>query len=142
MEHMTEEKIRQIRERQQKNKLRSYQRHLINKQAKREQFFAVNNNLQFVETNNRIGSLRNCLRWSAGETKEHILKKLEICMDLKENCHEFLTEAIFKSGKRCDVLDLTDGTIYEILHSEIDEMFEENKVEKYPDEFRLIKVKA
>lgn len=63
-------------------------------------------------------------------------------MDLKENSHEFLTEAIFKSGKRCDVLDLTDGTIYEILHSETDEMFEENKAETYPDEFRLVKVKA
>lgn len=63
-------------------------------------------------------------------------------MDLKENEHEFLSEAIFKTGKRCDVLDLSDGTIYEILHTETDAMFEENKVEKYPDEFRLIKVKA
>ncbi|MBU4348076.1 MAG: DUF2333 family protein [Nanoarchaeota archaeon] len=116
----SEEKLQKIKDRAYRNKLRSYKKHLINQREKRNKFFAVNDNLQFIETSNRIGSLRNCLRWYVGESKEHVMKKLELCMDLKENKHEFLCEAKFKTGGRCDVLDLTNGIVYEILHSETD----------------------
>ncbi len=105
-------------------------------------YFCVNRNLQLVETSNRMGSLRNVLRWAANETKEHILKKLELCMELKFLGHDFITEARFKSGGRCDVLDLTDGTIYEILHTESDKEFEENKLQKYPAEFKIVKIRS
>ena len=105
-------------------------------------YFCVNQNLQLVETSNRIGSQRNTLRWAENETKEHIQKKLEICMELKFLEHEFITEAIFKTGGRCDVLDLTDGTIYEILHTETEEQFQENKVGKYPPEFKIVKIRC
>lgn len=141
MKYMNEEKIRQMKEKRYANRLRSYKRHLINQQAKKDRFYAVNRNLQLIETSNRLGSLRNCLRWHSNETKEHILKKLELCMELKELGHEFLTEARFKTGGRCDVLDLTDGTVYEVLHSETDVMFE-GKVQKYPSEFNVVKVEA
>ncbi len=52
-------------------------------------------------------------------------EKLEICMEIKEWGHEFITEAIFKNGTRADILDLTEGTIYEILCSETEEEFKE-----------------
>ena len=81
----------------------------------------------------------NCLRWGSNETKEHILKKLEICIELKELEHEFITEAIFNNGGRADVIDLTSGIIYEILCSEDEIKFEE-KIKKYPEEFEVVKI--
>lgn len=90
---------------------------------------------------NRIGSQTNVLRWSAGETKEHVLKKLEICMDLKEWGHEFITEAIFQNGARADVFDLTEGVVYEILCSETEAELEA-KIKKYPRELNIMRVNA
>ena len=142
MKQLGEEKLRQLNQCRYENKLKSYKKHLIKQKVKMDKYFAVNRNLQLIESCNRIGSLRNCLRWAANETKEHILKKLELCMELKFIDHEFLTEARFKTGGRCDVLDLTDGTVYEILYTETDEQFEENKLQKYPAEFRIVKIKC
>ena len=85
---------------------------------------------------NRVGSQTNILRWHNGETKQHIMK-----MELKEWKHEFITEAIFKNGSRCDILDLTEGTIYEILHTETEQKYEQ-KIQKYPKELRIIKIKC
>jgi hypothetical protein len=59
---------------------------------------------------------------------------------LKEINHVFVTEAIFNNDSRCDVVDLTDGVIYEVLVSEDESKFEE-KVKKYPGEFSIIKIK-
>ena len=61
-------------------------------------------------------------------------------MELKDLGHMFVTEAIFNNGGRGDIADLTSGEIYEILVSENEENFEE-KIKKYPDEFKMIKVK-
>lgn len=142
MKNLTENKIRKMKERKYQNKLRSHKKHLINQQEKKEKFFRVNKVLQFVEMSNRLGSLRNCLRWNKYESKEHIMRKLELCMELKFIGHEFLTEAIFKNGRRCDVIDLSDGTIYEILHSETDKMFKINKIDKYPPEFKVVRIRC
>lgn len=60
-------------------------------------------------------------------------------MELKECGHEFITEAIFKNGARCDILDLTEGTIYEILNTETEEEFKE-KIKNYPQELKIIKI--
>ncbi len=141
MQNMTEEQIQKIRDRQHRNRIRSYQKHLIKQQMKKERFFGVNRMLQLVQPANRVGSLRNCLRWSSRESKEHIMKKLELCMELKFIGHEFLTEAVFLKGGRCDVLDLTDGTVYEVLHSETEKMFEKNKTGCYPPELEIRKIR-
>jgi hypothetical protein len=105
-------------------------------QRQREKYFKVNLNLQHIRISNRK---LNCLRWGSNETKEHILKKLEICIELKELEHEFITEAIFNNGGRADVIDLTSGIIYEILCSEDEIKFEE-KIKKYPEEFEVVKI--
>lgn len=122
------------------SKLRSYKKHLL-KQKDENPYLKIQQHLNLVRMNNRIGSQTNVLRWSAGETKEHILKKLEVCMDLKEWEHEFITEAIFNNGTRADILDLTEGTIYEVLNTEDENEFG-NKVSKYPQELKIIKVKC
>ncbi|MDP2907298.1 MAG: hypothetical protein Q8O03_05135 [Nanoarchaeota archaeon] len=136
--YLSPEKLERAKQKHYESKLRSYKKHLL-KRKEKNKWYMINKNLQFVRMSNRFGSQRNVLRWSSSETKEHVLKKLEICMELKEWGHEFITEAIFNDGARCDVLDLTEGTIYEILCSETEEMCEE-KIQNYPEEFEVIKI--
>ena len=115
------------------SKLRCYRRY-------KEKQYALRNNLSLVRFSNRCGNHINCFRFSLNESKAHILKKLEICIDLLRNNHKFITEAIFDNGSRCDVFDLSEGVVYEILNTETDEMFEE-KIKKYPEEVEVVKVR-
>ena len=117
------------------SKKRAYLRHLANL---KEKCFCVNERLQNIRVNNRK---LNCLRWHNNESKKHIIKKLDICIELKDLNHEFITEAIFINNSRADVVDLTTGEIYEILCSETEENFEE-KIKNYPKEFRVIKIRV
>ena len=119
------------------SKLRAFKKAMAKR--KEHPYFTTRKNLGLVRMSNRIGSQTNVLRWSAGETREHVLKKLEICMDLKEWGHEFITEAIFHNGARADVFDLTEGVVYEILCSETEKECEE-KIKSYPDELKIVKV--
>ena len=73
----------------------------------------------------------NGLYWHSGETWEHVLTKLRICYLLKSEGQEFLTEAIFNNGERCDILNLDEGVIYEIINSETKESIEKKK-KSYP----------
>ena len=102
----------------------------------KEKCFGVNIRLQHVRVSNRK---LNCLKWSSGESREHIIKKLDICRWLKELNHVFITEAIFLDGSRADIVDLTASVIYEVVVSESEESFNE-KVKKYPRIFRVVKV--
>lgn len=131
---LTESQIQRLRQKQFETKLKCYKR-------QKEKFFRVSNNLKLIRFSNRSGSHINCFRFFSGENRMHIFKKLEICMELKNKKHEFITEAIFENGSRCDVLDLTDGVIYEVLNSETDEEFEK-KIKKYPMELEIVKVRC
>ena len=104
----------------------------------KEKCFGVSNRLENIRVSNRK---LNCLRWGSNETREHIVKKLDICRWLKEINHVFVTEAIFVNGSRADIVDLSDGVIYEVLVSEKEEDCN-MKVGKYPKEFGVIKVKV
>ena len=117
------------------SKVRAYNNHI---RRLKEKCFSVNNNLQHVRISNRK---INCLRWHNNESREHIIKKLDICRFLKENKHDFITEAIFLNGSRADIVDLTSGKIYEVLCSEKEEDCNV-KIEKYPCEFSVVKVKT
>lgn len=116
-------------------KKRAYEAHI---RKLREKYYNVNERLQKIRVSNRK---LNCLRWYNGESREHILKKLEICIVLKNKGHKFLTEAIFENGSRADIVDLTDGVVYEVLCSESEEDCD-IKIEKYPEEFEVIKIKC
>ncbi len=104
----------------------------------REKCFSVNERLQYIRISNRK---LNCLRWHNNETREHIIKKLDICRWLKEINHVFITEAIFVNNSRADIVDLSGGVIYEILFSEKEKDCD-MKIKKYPEEFRIVKVKC
>tara|TARA_B100001094_G_C17752744_1_gene586599 strand:+ start:289 stop:630 length:342 start_codon:yes stop_codon:yes gene_type:complete len=81
---------------------------------------------------------RNVLRWSAGETEEHITMKFKICKTLKKWGHEFYTEAIFEpSGLRADVIDADTGVVYEVHNTEPKESLIQ-KALNYPLEVRFI----
>jgi len=106
---------------------------------KKQRLYNRNYFLNLVEIGNRK---TNCLRWSSNETKEHILKKLEICMDLKKKGEDFITEVIFVGRKaRADVLSLDDGSIYEILKSEDIEKAKKKEI-YYPSECKIYYIKC
>ena len=93
-------------------------------------------NLNLVDMNNRVGSHLNCFRFGVNESKEHILKKLEVFLELREREENVITEAKFKTG-RADVFSITSGTAFEVLCSEK----EKEALEKvYP--VRIVLVKA
>ena len=73
--------------------------------------------------------------------KEHELKKFEVAWELIEQGHDILTEVIFKNKKRADIVDLTEGIVYEILKSETIEQAK-NKVRGYPDYFAVEFIKV
>ena len=104
----------------------------------KEKYSGVNSRLQHIRHSNRK---LNCLRWHNNETRAHIIKKLDLCRWLKEINHVFICEAIFLNGARADIVDLTSGTIYEVLCSEKEEDCDK-KVKKYPEEFRVVKVRV
>ena len=116
-----------------KAKKRAYENHM---RKLKEKCFGVSERLQCIRFSNRK---LNCLRWHNNESREHIIKKLDICRWLKEIDHTFITEAIFMNGSRADIIDLTDGVIYEVLFSE-DEKKCDEKVKKYPDVFVVERV--
>ena len=81
---------------------------------------------------------RNVLRWSPNETVEHVSRKFEICMKLKEWGHEFYNEAIFEtSGLRADVIDADTGVVYEVYQTEGMESLKK-KAALYPLEVRFV----
>lgn len=92
---------------------------------------------QLVRMSNRQ---RNVLRWSANESRSHVLMKFEICDYIKKQGEEFICEAIFEGNKgRCDVLWLDRGYCIEVFESEKEHSLL-LKSEKYP--LPLIIVKA
>ena len=85
---------------------------------------------------------RNVLRWSPNETIEHVSRKFEICMKLKEWGHEFYTEAIFDpSGLRADVIDADTGVVNEVYQTEGMESLKK-KAALYPLEVRFVDANA
>ena len=83
----------------------------------------------------------NKVRYSVNETKEHKAKKREICQKLENEGKQYITEAIFETGGRADVLVLDNFTVIEILHTEKPEEFEKKK-NYYPNGLKLIAIKT
>jgi hypothetical protein len=95
--------------------------------------FALRNRQLF-----KLGSPRNVVRMNTGSTWEHEFCKWNVAFALVQVGHDVITEAVFKRG-RCDVVDLTDGIIYEIVHSEKEEsLVRKSKV--YPLPIKIVRV--
>lgn len=86
--------------------------------------------------NRKIGEVR----YSESESTEHWKKKQQICSELSKQGKEFITEAIFKTGGRADILVLDEFLAIEIMKSEEDESIEKKK-ENYPDGIKIKKVR-
>ena len=123
-----------MRERQRATKHKAYLRHKRKQQAFR-------NNLNLIQFSNRCGNHLNCIRISTSESRRHIRKKVEVCLNLLQQKHKFVTEAIFITGGRADVFDITEGVVYEILCSETEMRFTK-KLQKYPESVEIVKVRC
>lgn len=97
-----------------------------------------NNTARLVRHSNRVGSHRNHVKISTGNSLRHELKKLEICYTLLEEDKEFLTEAIFENGKRADILVLDDAEAIEIVESESEESLTKKET-SYPVSIQVIR---
>jgi len=73
----------------------------------------------------------NSIRVHRSNGYVHELAKFNVCWILSKRGHAFVTEAIFKTGARADILDLDNHVAYEILNTEtMTELWK--KIEKYP----------
>ena len=89
--------------------------------------------MKLVRQSNRM---LNEIRTSNGESPKHIAKKQEICERLKKENKHYITEAIFETGGRADILVLDTFTAIEIVNTESAESIMRKQAE-YPDGIRI-----
>jgi len=125
--------------RAQASRQRSYEKH-VNK-LKTSSEFRIKEGLEEIRFSNRSGSHVNCIRIFPNNTLEHEHTKFMVCWTLRKWGHDFITEPIFNNNKRADVIDLSEGIVYEIIKSETEAKLAD-KTETYPDVFEIRKVDA
>ena len=100
-----------------------------------------NDNLRYLDIFKLIGgeSKKGIIRINVNNSIEHERKKFELAYDLKSQGHHFITEAPFKLPRsgRCDLIDLDDGTVYEIVKTESTESILQ-KQRKYPSGLKIV----
>lgn len=85
----------------------------------------------------------NCFRFNSGNRPEHEQAKFDIFCELRRLGHEVITECEFSNeGQgykygRADVVDLTDGVIFEVAVTEAEASLAAKEM-KYPAVFRQI----
>ena len=87
---------------------------------KRQLAMARNDSMRLLDPMQRRP--RDCVRLNASNTLEHEYAKFKVCWGLLQEGKEFVTEAVFRNGKRADIFVLDTGDVFEILHSETKEM--------------------
>ena len=86
---------------------------------------------------------RDCLKCTRNESEAHIRKKFEVYLKLLKDGWEVYSEAIFKSGKRADIIAIREGEgiCVEVLESEkYSDCLE--KLKNYPKQLRCMMVKT
>ncbi len=106
---------------------------------KEEKWIKINNALREIKISNRIHV--NCIRLNPTCSDLHNNKIISLCLEFLKNQIPFMTEAEFIYGGRADLITLYDKTIYEVMVSETDKSIE-NKIKKYPDSFKIVKVRV
>ena len=107
----------------------------------REKWQRINEALQTIRISNRNSSHLSCIRLNPACSDEHNLKIVSLCLEFLKNQIPFMTEAIFHNGYRADLINCYTHEIMEVMKSETDESIE-NKIKKYPQIFKIIKVKT
>ena len=92
-----------------------------------------NNCLNLVRISNRK---INEVRYSESESEDHIAMKRDICTQLILDGKQFITEAIFETGGRADILILDDFEVIEIVNTEKEESLI-NKSKRYPKGLKI-----
>jgi len=70
----------------------------------------------------------------------HEKKKAEVALELWAKGHYFLCDGkLTRNRGYCDVVDLTDGIIYEVMHTEREESIEAKRI-RYPFAIEVVKV--
>ena len=106
----------------------------------REKWQRINEALQTIRISNRNGSHLNCLRLHNNNSEIHNDKIIAIAKEFLRNNIPFMTEAEFIRGGRADLINLYTHEIYEVAVSESDESIEA-KAKRYPDIFKIVKVR-
>jgi len=83
----------------------------------------------------------NVVKLNVHNSLRHEMAKCKKAYELILYGKEIYTEAIFKSGGRCDILIPEDLTIIEILETETEERFNSKKA-IYPKELNIIAIRA
>jgi hypothetical protein len=100
--------------------------------------------ISYIRYSNRTGSHSGCVRLFPNNTIEHEVAKLEVMYYLMNRGFECWSEVIFNSGKRADIVAISDkakGYIIEVMHTEtLNELNE--KIKDYPADFEIIKIKT
>ena len=107
----------------------------------RKEQASINRRLQFFRVSNRAGSHINCMRVNSNNTSLHENLKYALFRYLRGHGCQVLTEAIFEKGGVGDVVDLSNGVIYEVVVTEKEESIE-NKRFKYPECFEVRVVRS
>jgi len=102
----------------------------------------ANDNLVRLKRNACVNLVRcsnrklNEIRVSEGESKIHRSKKREVCDNLLKEGKHFITEAIFNTGGRADILILDDFKAIEIVNTESDESIAKKMLD-YPSGIKV-----
>ena len=104
----------------------------------------INEAMRHVRFSNKSGSHENCIRLNPQSKGPHNDKIVELCKEFLEMQIPFFTEAIFMDNRgntigRGDILLPATHEVLEIMHTETDERFEQKK---YPDIFKIKKIRA
>lgn len=137
---MKQEKYEKLKRKARESKQRAYKKHL--EKQKGSDWYKKKESLNELRFSNKSGSHINCFRGSVGaESPEHLDTKYKVWKKLREWEHDIIVEAIFKNGKRADIIDLSEAIIYEITHSETEEELKE-KTKSYPEVFEIRRIDA
>ena len=99
----------------------------------------INNGLKLLDNSFRTDF--NSVRLNAGNTLQHELAKCKKCWELIYDGQRVITEAVFKNGGRADIYLPETLQVFEILHSETEQMALK-KLETYPEELDIFFLKS
>ena len=103
----------------------------------KKQWIRINDALSLLD--NSFNIKYNVVKLNVGNTIAHELVKCAKSYELIKNGNIIITEAIFKTGGRADIFDLTNFRVYEVLSSETEEECLK-KIEKYPPEIDVVMI--
>lgn len=136
---MSPEEYERRKQKAHESRVRSFEK--AKRKLKQSPGYRMREYLNLVRYTNRCGSKVNCFIYHPQNSDEHEDMKFQVFKQLRKWGHDVLVEPIFINGKRADILDITEGVIFEIFFTETVEELAK-KVESYPPTFEVRTVNA